>query len=176
MACPPNTAPPVKSNIKQKPGVMYTFHRFEPGINQVHTDLPSTSSLEHTKKLSTFQLFNANLDVCRPWISLEKEIVQCVLDSGFVSPTDKPLIDLEDSLFHMATYPNCCEGVFYCSFFQVKDCMYIRFLEAGVYTGCFPRLREELTSILPRADFVWWQVYNHCDIKTERQSKLQETR
>ena len=106
------------------------------------------------------------LNKCNDLIQLEKSISD-ILVSHWVTKQNEGLIDIEDSLFKLATFPNCTRAVFYCAAFKTKTgFIYNRFADSGALEGLYAKdikkyVEDKTTT--GKGTFSW-QVFNNQDV------------
>ncbi|CAG2233774.1 unnamed protein product [Mytilus edulis] len=79
------------------------------------------------------------LKMCRQVILVEHNIITKMQDMKFLDPKNKFLSSFEEAAINMSTYPDCSEGVFIFSIFDIEienhnaPVHYIRYIESGYY-------------------------------------------
>ncbi|CAC5406072.1 unnamed protein product [Mytilus coruscus] len=80
-----------------------------------------------------------NLNMCRQAILVEHNIISKMQDMKFLDPKNNCLFLFEEAAINMSTYPDCSEGVFIFSIFDIEienhnaPVHYIRYIESGYY-------------------------------------------
>ena len=134
--------------------------------------------LYQTLFTDTLSLLRNLLFRCQDAIEFENELEGQLFLADIVTAQNKSLLRLEYTILEMASSPLLCNGVLYCSVLKYCNKFIVRYIESGCFRNFMKTEGAKLISSevnAPAEDLIFWQVYNHYDIKKREGRLLQRS-